>query len=112
MKSSPPSPQQPARVPLTAAQRHAVFARDGGRCTHMDQQGRQCKEDKWLSIHHIQPVSAGGNNEPENLTLLCSHHHDLVHQLSLPIMGQVSWLRSPLAAYEPASPGLESVLGR
>ncbi|MGE0528840.1 MAG: HNH endonuclease [Bdellovibrionales bacterium] len=92
-----------ARVPLTAAQRHEVFARDGGRCTHVDARGRRCPEDKWLHIHHIRPISVGGGNDPSNLTLLCSFHHDLAHQLNLPIMGQVSWLRSPQAPYSAGS---------
>ncbi|MGE3681709.1 MAG: HNH endonuclease [Bdellovibrionales bacterium] len=96
---TPAAAKSQARVPLTAAQRHEVFARDGGRCTHVDARGRRCPEDKWLHIHHIRPISAGGSNDPSNLTLLCSFHHDLVHQLRLPITGQVSWLRSPEAEY-------------
>jgi HNH endonuclease len=63
------------RIPLTAAETHLV------------------------DIHHIVPVSKGGTNDPSNLTTLCSFHHDLVHQLSFPIEGQISWLRSPRAAY-------------
>lgn len=43
------------RVPLTAAEKHAVFLRDGGKCTHV------------------------GGNDPANLTTLCSFHHDLAH---------------------------------
>jgi 5-methylcytosine-specific restriction endonuclease McrA len=87
------------RSPLSAAQKHAVFKRDGGRCTHVGLDGKRCCEDKWLQVHHIILVSQGGSNEPENLTTLCSFHHDLAHQLSLPIEGQVTWLRSPRAAY-------------
>src|SRR5262249_527268 len=87
------------RTPLTAAQKHAVFKRDQGRCTHVDASGRRCNQDRWLHTHHIVHVSQGGNNEPENLTTLCSFHHDLVHQLSLPIEGQVNWLRSPQRGY-------------
>lgn len=33
-----------------------------------------------------------------------SSHHDLVHQLSLPLEGQVTWLRSPRVSYELAEP--------
>ena len=87
------------RHPLTAAQRHAVFRRDQGRCTHVDAQGKRCDSERYVQIHHIHPVSQGGGNEPENLTTLCSFHHDLVHQLTLPIEGQVSWLREPQARY-------------
>jgi 5-methylcytosine-specific restriction endonuclease McrA len=87
------------RTPLTAAQKHTVFRRDGGRCTHVGLDGKRCCEDKWLQVHHIILVSQGGSNDPENLTTLCSFHHDLAHQLTLPIEGQVTWLRSPRAAY-------------
>jgi len=89
----------PTRMPLTAAEKHAVYFKDHGRCTHVDKNGRRCNQDRWLDIHHIIPVSQGGTNQPENLTLLCSFHHDLVHQLSFPIEGQISWLRSPQVAY-------------
>lgn len=86
------------RIPLTAEQKHAVFLRDKGKCTHLVE-GQRCNSDKWTQTHHIIPVSRGGTNDPENLTTLCSFHHDLVHQLSLPIEGQVSWLRSPQGEY-------------
>lgn len=80
------------RRPLTAAEKHAVFRRDGGRCTHVDESGKRCDSDRWLQVHHIVLVSHGGTNDPENLTTLCAYHHDLVHQ--------VSWLRSPVVEYQ------------
>ena len=85
---------QDRRVPLTASQRHAVHLRDGGRCTHVGHSGKRCNADRWIDVHHIRPVSRGGGNEPGNLTTLCSVHHDVVHQTSFPIEGQVSWLRA------------------
>ncbi len=69
------------RVPLTAAQKHAVFERDSGRCTHLGINGKRCGSDQWIQIHHIIEVAHGGGNEPENLTTLCSFHHDQVHQM-------------------------------
>jgi hypothetical protein len=88
-----------ARKPFTAEQKHKVFARDQGRCTHVDAHGHRCDNDRWLHVHHIEPVSKGGGNNPENLTTLCSAHHDLAHQMSFPIEGQVTWLRAPRAVY-------------
>jgi 5-methylcytosine-specific restriction endonuclease McrA len=61
------------RIPLTAEQKHAVFARDKGQCT-------VCGSDRWVEIHHVQPVNQGGSNDPENLTTLCGFHHSLVHE--------------------------------
>ncbi len=87
------------REPLTAAQKHAVFNRDGGKCTHTDATGKRCGSDKWIQIHHLKPLSQGGSNDPENLTTLCSFHHDLAHQLGMPIEGQVTWLREPVQLY-------------
>ena len=87
------------RKPLTAAQKSEVFARDKGKCTHVHTNGIRCNQDRWIDVHHILSVSLGGTNEPSNLTTLCSFHHDLAHQLSLPIDGQVTWLRSPAVEY-------------
>lgn len=87
------------RQPLTAAETHAVNLRDGGRCTHVGTDGGRCENTKRLEIHHVRPVTLGGGNELENLTTLCSFHHDFAHQLSLPIDGQVTWLREPRARY-------------
>ena len=91
--------QENIRTPLTAAQKHAVHVRDGGRCTHVGQSGTRCTSDRFVDIHHVHPVSRGGGNDPENLTTLCSVHHDLVHRTSFPIEGQVSWLRAPEFRY-------------
>jgi 5-methylcytosine-specific restriction endonuclease McrA len=103
-KVSGASSYAPKRVPLTADQKHQVATRDAGRCTHLDSLGRRCDNQRWLQVHHIRPVSCGGGNDSENLTTLCSSHHDLVHQLSLPIEGQVTWLRSPRARYASVVP--------
>ena len=73
------------RKPLSANQKHQVSARDEGRCTFRDVKGQRCTSERWLDTHHILEVSKGGCNDLENLTTLCSQHHDLTHQLSLPM---------------------------
>ncbi len=78
------------RTPLTAAQRHAVFARDQGRCTSVDSGGVRCNSEQWIQVHHIIEVAHGGSNDPANLTNLCSFHHDLVHQLEFPFDHEVA----------------------
>jgi 5-methylcytosine-specific restriction endonuclease McrA len=83
----------PGRKPLSAEERHAVNIRDRGCCTFVGPDGKRCGSDRWTEIHHIHPVHLGGTNDPENLTTLCSFHHDLVHQLTLPMDGQVTWFR-------------------
>ncbi len=71
------------RVPLTAEQRHAVFLRDQGMCTHVNSLGERCGSDRWVEVHHIIEVARGGDNEPGNLTTLCSFHHDRLHGKSV-----------------------------
>jgi methylphosphotriester-DNA--protein-cysteine methyltransferase len=100
------SPKQPlrhkpgsCRRPLSASEKHAVFLRDEGRCTFVNERGERCGADRYLHVHHIKMVSHGGTNELSNTTTLCAAHHDLVHQLSLPIEGQINWLRAPVAEY-------------
>jgi len=94
------SAQKPVkRKPLPAGLKHQVFKRDAGVCTHINSRGERCNVDRWLHIHHIRPVSHGGSNDLENLTTLCSIHHDLIHQLTLPNEALVTWLRSPQSVY-------------
>ncbi len=73
------------RAPVPARTKHQVHARDQGRCTHANANGDRCANDRWIELHHIRPVSKGGSNEVENLMTLCGFHHDLIHQLSLPL---------------------------
>jgi 5-methylcytosine-specific restriction endonuclease McrA len=92
--------EKPARRhPLTALQKHEVFRRDQGRCTHRGLDGALCNSDRYIDLHHIIRVADGGMNDPSNLTTLCSFHHGLVHQLSLAIDGQVNWIREPSVEY-------------
>jgi hypothetical protein len=94
-KQGPTPNHKPAslRRPLSASEKHAVFLRDEGRCTFVNERGERCSNDRYLHVHHIKMVSQGGTNELSNTIVLCSVHHDLVHQLSFPIDGQVNWLR-------------------
>ena len=85
--------------PIKVSLRNQILRRDGGRCTHIDATGKRCSNERWLHVHHIRPRADGGNNEPGNLTTLCAAHHDLVHQSSLPIEGQVTWLREGTRSY-------------
>jgi 5-methylcytosine-specific restriction endonuclease McrA len=90
---------KPGRIRLTAKENHEVHLRDHGQCTFIDSSGKRCPNDRWVEIHHIIPVAEGGSNEVSNLTTLCAFHHDLVHQLSLPIDGQINWVKSPSRPY-------------
>ena len=73
------------RVPLKAGEKYAVYSKTNGQCTYVNRTGERCSNRRWLGIHHIKPISEGGTNMPENLTLLCWYHHDLIHQMEFPI---------------------------
>ena len=69
------------RLPIKAKTKHQVQLKYSGRCGFIDQQGERCKSRRFLEVHHIQPVSRGGNNNLDNLILLCSGHHKIYHQV-------------------------------
>ena len=60
------------RLPIPAAVKHQVVLEQGYQCA-------KCHTGRHLHYHHLQPVSAGGQNLPENLELLCSAHHRIAH---------------------------------
>ncbi len=55
------------RVPIPAALRRHVYARDGYRCVYCGRKGRSIL----LTIDHVHPVVLGGTNDPGNLVTAC-----------------------------------------
>ena len=76
----------------TATQKTALLARDGGcvipGCTVP---GDAC------DAHHIVWWSRGGPTDLDNLALVCSRHHDEIHQghWHLEVIDGVPWARTP-----------------
>lgn len=67
--------------------RKKVRARDGNVCRYCGQRGEQ--------VHHILYRSQGGPDCPNNLILLCTEHHMLVHSNKRhwqPILLAVLWM--------------------
>jgi 5-methylcytosine-specific restriction endonuclease McrA len=60
---------------VPAAERRAVFQRDGGRCTYVDSRGERCCEAHYLELHHLKAFARGGANVASNLTLRCAAHN-------------------------------------
>ena len=58
--------------------RREVLARDRHRC-----QAPGCGRTRFLEVHHNIPRNQGGNNQPENLTTLCSSCHRLWHEIGV-----------------------------
>lgn len=54
--------------------KRALFARDRG-CAFPG-----CHRTRYLDAHHIRHWADGGATRLENLTLLCTHHHRLLHE--------------------------------
>ena len=80
-----PNHQQVSR-PVTAKREsipsgilHQVNLRDQRQCTHTGKHGERCSQRRWIHIHHRTPVAQGGKNTLDNLTTLCSVHHQWIH---------------------------------
>jgi hypothetical protein len=54
--------------------RRAVYARDRG-CTFPG-----CERRRYLDAHHLRHWAEGGETRLDNLALLCTHHHRLLHE--------------------------------
>ncbi len=60
---------------IPASIRRAIDARDEGHC-----QFPGCENRRWVDAHHIVHWARGGQTKLDNLVLLCSRHHRLVHE--------------------------------
>ena len=66
---------------ISAPVRRFVWARDGGRCTFENGDGRRCTARDGLHFHHDEPYGLGGGRGPENIRLLCKVHNDYMAEL-------------------------------
>ncbi len=64
-----------------------------------------CGSTRFLQAHHIVEWSRGGATDLDNLILLCSFHHKLVHEYGWHVTrdpdGTVTWFRRDGTRYEP-----------
>jgi len=76
---------QPARVTATVTPRtrRQVLARDHHRCTVPG-----CRSARNLDLHHVEYQQDGGGHEVCNITVLCSGHHQQLHDGALEIRGK------------------------
>jgi hypothetical protein len=54
--------------------KRALFARDRG-CTFPG-----CHRKRYLDGHHLRHWIHGGETSADNMTLLCTHHHRMLHE--------------------------------
>jgi Domain of unknown function (DUF222)/HNH endonuclease len=64
---------------VPTALRRALWSRDRG-CSFPG-----CRHARYVDAHHIHHWINGGETSLENLTLLCTHHHTLLHEGGLTI---------------------------
>lgn len=67
------------RVAMPASVERSVRQRDQGTCSFTHPEYGRCENRRWVELHHIIPVSAGGAHSVDNLVTLCSTHHRLRH---------------------------------
>jgi hypothetical protein len=59
---------------VSTALKRALWSRDRG-CSFPG-----CYKTRYVDAHHIHHWADGGDTSLENLTLLCTHHHTLLHE--------------------------------
>jgi 5-methylcytosine-specific restriction endonuclease McrA len=62
---------------VTRAVRREVFARDGERCTFLDETGRRCSSGAFLELDHVIPRARGGVDDASNIRIRCRRHNGL-----------------------------------
>jgi hypothetical protein len=67
-----------------------------------------CGTTAFTEVHHVTFWSAGGRTDLDNLALICSFHHRLVHELGWQLtrsrQGQVRWFRPDGTRYRAGPP--------
>jgi 5-methylcytosine-specific restriction endonuclease McrA len=62
---------------IPASVKRAVWLRDAGRCSYVDNRGQHCRETAGLEFHHRTPYAQGGASDADNVTLHCRAHNGL-----------------------------------
>jgi hypothetical protein len=57
------------------AVKRAVYERDGGRCTFVDDQGRHCTATAFLEFDHEEGFARTHQHDPDKIRLLCRAHN-------------------------------------
>ncbi len=70
---------------LTKATRQRIALRDHHRCSVPG-----CRNFRFVDVHHLRPRALGGKHDDDQLTLLCSQHHDAIHDGRLAAEGKPS----------------------
>jgi hypothetical protein len=64
------------RIAIPRALRDSIWKHAQGKCVWQHPEtGLRCSSTRFLEIDHIEPVSLGGSNAPDNLRILCRAHN-------------------------------------
>jgi len=77
---------------IPPATRRRILAKYRHKCT---QPG--CRHTQHLHVHHVVPRAEGGSNDAENLVVLCSACHNILHKNKLDSCGFM--VKSPQPIY-------------
>lgn len=80
------------RTPFPWAVKEPLLKETGGRCAHC---GTPLDRYTNLSVDHFIPLSKGGTNGPENLTVLCDDCNSLKADMVLPAVEWYPYLAAP-----------------
>ena len=79
-----------------------VWARDGGQCTFVSDDGGRCPERHALELDHDEPYTLGGDRSPYNIRLACRTHNLYMAELHYGKEKMDRYRRSPDRVDEPA----------
>jgi hypothetical protein len=60
---------------IPAPVKRAVYDRDQGQCSFVDETGQRCTETERLEFHHLRAFGRGGDHSPDNVFLVCRTHN-------------------------------------
>jgi hypothetical protein len=83
-------------------------ARDGGRCTYVSPQGRQCGSAEYLEFHHQVPWARCKEHTISNIALRCRPHNQYEAELAFGTQHMAPFRRRPAADPAVGSPIRES----
>jgi hypothetical protein len=68
-------PTRPGSRHIPAEVKRAVWARDGGRCAFVGENGHRCTARRFLQWHHVHPHGDGGPTTIQNIEMRCRRHN-------------------------------------
>ncbi len=70
---------------LTKPTRQRIALRDSHRCSVPG-----CRNFRFIDVHHLRARAKGGKHDDDQLTSLCTQHHDAIHDGRLVVEGKPS----------------------